>query len=89
MLERNNPDAARERILISLQEAVHRYELYALFSCGSLRQLRLGYIESAMTAYYCKFGSPMDVIRSMKSYLEHGLAERQMQVTVEIIKAIQ
>ena len=88
-LERNNPDTAKERIVISLQEAVHRYELDALFACGGLRQLRLEYIESAMTAHSCKVGTPMDVVQSIKTYLEHGFAQRQLQVTVELTKAME
>jgi hypothetical protein len=85
-LERNNPDAAKERIVISLQEAVHRYELDALFACGGLRQLRLEYIESAMTAHFCRVSNPMDVIMSVKAHLEHGFAQKQMQVAVELVK---
>ncbi|KAF3042578.1 hypothetical protein E8E11_001552 [Didymella keratinophila] len=86
-LERNNPDAAKERIVISLQEAVHRYELDALFTCGGLHQLRVQYIESALTAHFCKVGNPMDVVQSIKAYLDHGFAQRQMQVSVELTQA--
>lgn len=87
VLERNNPDAAKERIAISLQEAVHRYELDALFTCGGLRQLSIEYIESAMTAHFCKVGNPMDVVQSVKTYLEHGFAQRQLRVAVKLKKA--
>ncbi|KAF3035649.1 hypothetical protein E8E12_001011 [Didymella heteroderae] len=86
-LERNNLEAAKERIVISLQEAVHRYELDALFACGGLRQLRVEYIESAMTAHLCKFGDPVDILQSVKTYLEHAFAQRQLQVIVELTKA--
>ena len=86
-LERNNPDAAKEHIAISLQEAVHRYELDALFSYGGLRQLRVEYIESAMTARFCKVGNPMDIVQSIKTYLDHGFTQRQMQVSVELKQA--
>lgn len=86
VLECNNPDAAKERIVLSLQEAVHRYELDALFTCGGLRRLRLEYIESAMTAYFCKVGNPVDVLQSIKIYLEQGFAQRSLQVTLELVQ---
>lgn len=86
-LERSNPDAAKERIVVSPQEVMHRYELDALFACGGLRRLRIKVIESAMTAHLCKVGNPMQVVQSVINYLEQGFAQRQMQVAMELTEA--
>lgn len=85
-LERNNPEAAKERIKLSVREAVQSYELDALFACDSLRRLRIEYVESEMTAYFCKVGDPMDVLRDLKTYLEQGFVRQAMQVVVELVQ---
>ncbi|KAF2622853.1 hypothetical protein BU25DRAFT_351439 [Macroventuria anomochaeta] len=85
-LERTNPEAAKERIVLSLREVVHRYELDALFACAGLRRLRLEYIESAMTAYFCRVGNPVDVLQDVKTYLEQGFTQRGLQVIVELVR---
>lgn len=86
VLERDNPEAAKERIVLSLREVVHRCELDALFACAGLRHLCLEYIESAMTAYFCKVGNPVDVLRNVKTYLERGFAQRGIQVVIELVR---
>ncbi|UPX10514.1 uncharacterized protein EKO05_0001170 [Ascochyta rabiei] len=85
-LERTNPEAAKERIVLSVREAVHRYELDALFACTSLRLLRLEYIESAMTAYFCRVGNPVDVLQKLKVYLARGFAQRGLEVAVNLAR---
>lgn len=84
-LERNNPDAAKERIVLSVQEVAHRYALDALFTCSGLRSLRIEYIESDMTAYFCKVGNPVSVLHDTKAYLEQGFMQRHLQVAVELV----
>ncbi len=83
-LEQTNPEAAKERIILSVPEVVRRYELDALFACIGLRHLRLEYIDSAMTAYFCKVGSPVDVLQALKVYLVQGFLKRGLQITVEL-----
>ncbi|KAH6644272.1 hypothetical protein C7974DRAFT_439567 [Boeremia exigua] len=85
-LEQKNPEAAKERILLPLREVVHRYQLDAVFTCGRLQRLRLEYIDSAMTAYFCKVGRPVDVVREVQSYLEQGFIKRGLQVEVELVR---
>lgn len=85
-LERTNPEASKEKIVLSLREAVHQYEFDALFACGDLRRLRMEYIESAMTAYFCRDGNPVDVLRDLKTYLEQGFAQRNIQIAVELVQ---
>jgi hypothetical protein len=85
-LERTNPEVARERTAVSLREAVHRYELDALFTCASLRLVRLEYIESARTAYFCRVGIPAEVVREIRTYLAQGFAQRGLEVAVELLR---
>ncbi|KAJ4359013.1 hypothetical protein N0V95_002549 [Ascochyta clinopodiicola] len=85
-LERTNPEAAKERIVLSVQEAVHRYELHALFACTSLHLLHLEYIESAMTAYFCRVGNPVDVLQEIKLHLAQGFAQRGLEVVVDLAR---
>ncbi|KAJ8112692.1 hypothetical protein OPT61_g4999 [Boeremia exigua] len=85
-LEKMNPEAAKERILLPLREIVRRYELDALFACVELRRLQLEYIDSAMTAYFCKVGSPVDVLQVLKEYLENGFSKRGLQIIVELTR---
>ncbi|KAJ4984393.1 hypothetical protein SVAN01_10100 [Stagonosporopsis vannaccii] len=84
-LEQNQPEAAKERILLSLREVVLRYELNAIFACVRLRRLRLNYIESKMTAYFCKVGIPLDVLEEISTYLGQGFSQRGLQVIVELV----
>ncbi|KAF9701992.1 hypothetical protein EKO04_000997 [Ascochyta lentis] len=88
-LERTNPEASKERIILSLREVVHRYDLDALFACTSLRRLRLEYIESAMTAYFCRVGNPVDVLQAIKMYLAQGFAQRGLEVAVDLARVDQ
>jgi hypothetical protein len=85
-LERTNPEAPKERIVFSLRETVHLYEFDALFFCYGLRRLRVEYIESAMTAYFCRVGNPAEVLRDVKTYLGQGFVQRGMQVAVELVR---
>lgn len=85
-LEAHKPAAAKERILLSLREVKTRYELEALFACGRLRRLTLNYIESEMVSYFCKVGSPLEVLQEIKAYLAHGFALRGMDVVIELIR---
>lgn len=85
-LESANPEAAKERIVLSTREVVHRYELNALFACASLQHLRLEYVESPMTAYFCRVGNPVDVLRDIKVYLEQGFIQRGLKVSVELLR---
>lgn len=86
MLESTNPEAAKERVALNLREALHRYEFNALFACASLCRLRVEYIESAMTAYFCRVGNPVDVLLQIEIYLRQGFAQRGMQVAVELVR---
>ena len=86
VLERTNPEAPKERIVLSLRETIYLYELDALFACDSLSRLRVEYIESAMTAYFCRVGNPVDVLRDVKVYLEQGFTLRGLQVIVELLR---
>lgn len=83
--EKDNPEAAKERMVLSVGEIVRFYELSALFACGKLRRVRMEYVESGMITYFCKVGNPANVIRDMKAHLEQGFAQRAMQVIVELV----
>lgn len=85
-LENTNPEASKERLVLSLREVVHRYELDALFACASLRHLRLEYIESAMTAYFCRVGNPVNVLQQVKVYLVQGFSQRGLEMIVELVR---
>jgi hypothetical protein len=85
-LELTNPEATKERTVLSLQEVVHRYELNALFTCASLRHLYLEYIECAMTAHFCRVGNPVDVLREIESYLKQGFTKKGLEVVVELVR---
>lgn len=85
-LEQGNPEASMERILLSLQEVVHRYELDVLLACSSLRCLRLNYIKSDMTAYFCRVGSPLDILEELRRYVDKGFAQRNLPVVVELVR---
>lgn len=85
-LEQKNPEAARERILLPLRDVVDRYELDALFACSGLSRLRLNYIESDMTAYFCKVGSPLDVLGEVQMHLHNGFAQRSVQVVIQLLR---
>jgi hypothetical protein len=85
-LERTNPEAAKERMVLSLRDVVRRYEFDALFSCTSLRRLRMDYVESAMTTYFCRNGNPVAVLREVKTYLEQGFAQRNLEVSIELTR---
>lgn len=85
-LELTNPEAAKERMVLTLREVVHRYEFNALFAYASLRRLRLEYIESAMTAYFCRVGNPVDVLRQIETYLKKGFAQKGLEVMVELVQ---
>ena len=86
ILERTNPEAAKERMALTLREAIHRYEFDALFDCASLRRLRVEYIESAMTAYFCRVGNPVDVLRQVEAYLKQCFSQRGLEVVVELVR---
>lgn len=85
-LEQSQSEAVKERILLPLREVVLRYELDAVFAFGSLRRLQLCYIESEMTAYFCKVGSPLDVLEEMNTYLGQGFAHRGLRVVLELLR---
>lgn len=86
-MERTDPEAAKERILLPVAEVVRFYEFEALFACAHLLHLHLKYIESPIVEYFCKTGHPVGVFNALKTHLEQGFTRNHMRVrvTAEIV----
>lgn len=62
--------AARRRVM-SVEEVVSWYELDGVFACGSLREVRIQFVESERTCLLTR-GEILPVVKGVRKYLKEG-----------------
>jgi hypothetical protein len=85
-LERTDPERARERVKMSLQDVVTRYELNGIFNCRYLRHVRIEYVECERDVVFTRIGHPVDVLWEVQAFIRDGFARMGMNVRVELVR---
>ncbi|KAF1915920.1 hypothetical protein BDU57DRAFT_547735 [Ampelomyces quisqualis] len=85
-LESTDPERARERVNMSLEEVVRRYELHGLFGCRGLRRVCIEYIDCQRTASFTGISHPVNLIRQIHTFLINGFALNGIHVVVELVR---
>ncbi|KAH7091602.1 hypothetical protein FB567DRAFT_617272 [Paraphoma chrysanthemicola] len=85
-LEQTDPVRAKERVVMSLEDVAKKYELHGLLGCGSLRHVRIEYIDCDMTRFFTKVGDPVDVLRDVVGWLLEAFGRRGREVVVELVR---
>jgi hypothetical protein len=85
-IEAIDPQRAKARKVMHVQDIVAKYELSALFACLSLRRVRVEYIDCDMTAFFTKIGRAEDVLRDIQAFIVNGFHGQGMNVFVDLVR---
>jgi hypothetical protein len=85
-IEAHDPERAKARKVMHLQDIIAKYELSALFSCRALRHVRIEYIDCGMTRFFTKVGNAGVVLRDIQTFISNGFFGVGLNVLVELVR---
>lgn len=83
-IEETDPECAKERKVMSLDDVVGKYELGGIFACLQLRRVRVEFIDCPRTRYFTRVGDPVGLLREIQMFLVTGCAQAGLNVVVEL-----
>jgi hypothetical protein len=85
-IEAHDPERAKARKVMHLQDIVAKYELSAIFACRNIRRVRIEYIDCEMTRHFTRVGNTGVVLRDIQAFIVNGFFGLGLNVLVELVR---
>ncbi|KAH3962336.1 hypothetical protein HBI38_181930 [Parastagonospora nodorum] len=83
-IEAVEPERAKERKVMRLDDVVDKYGLGGIFACPQLRRIRVEFIDCPRTRYFTRVGDAVLLLREIQMWLVTGCAQEGLNVLVEL-----